>query len=121
VVHLFGIPYSVSHVSGGATNLLSGVHRELDLVTTAAGDLVVMVHCNNGAKELNAWVGLFAQFAEALGIEVDTSTIFLNNHVFADTRLATTEPDPTDVAGFRTFSERYQTGPPVEGAAVQCS
>jgi sugar (pentulose or hexulose) kinase len=33
---------------------LSRVHRELDLVTTPAGDLVAMVHCNNGASELNA-------------------------------------------------------------------
>ncbi len=35
-----------------------------------------MVHCNNGASELNAWVGLFAEFARTLGMEVDTSTIF---------------------------------------------
>jgi sugar (pentulose or hexulose) kinase len=55
---------------------LSRVHRELDLVTTPAGDLVAMVHCNNGASELNAWVGLFAQFARALGSTGDTSTIF---------------------------------------------
>ena len=55
---------------------LSRVHRELDLVTTPAGDLVAMVHCNNGASELNAWVGLFAEFAKALGVDVDISTIF---------------------------------------------
>src|SRR3954447_21660852 len=47
---------------------LSRVHRELDLVTTPAGDLVAMVHCNNGASELNAWVGLFAQFARGIGV-----------------------------------------------------
>ncbi len=41
----------------------AAVHRELDLVTTPAGDLVAMVHCNNGASELNSWVGLFAEFA----------------------------------------------------------
>ena len=46
---------------------LGRVHRELDLVTTPAGDLVAMVHCNNGASELDAWVGLFAEFAKALG------------------------------------------------------
>ena len=40
------------------------------------GDLVAMVHCNNGASELNAWVGLFAEFAAAVGAEVDSSTIF---------------------------------------------
>jgi sugar (pentulose or hexulose) kinase len=55
---------------------LSRMHRELDLVTTPTGDLVAMVHCNNGASELNAWVGLFAQFARALGTEVDSSTVF---------------------------------------------
>jgi sugar (pentulose or hexulose) kinase len=55
---------------------LSRVHKELDLVTTPAGDLVAMVHCNNGASELNSWVGLFAEFAEALGAQVDSSTIF---------------------------------------------
>jgi sugar (pentulose or hexulose) kinase len=35
-----------------------------------------MVHCNNGASELNAWVGLFAELAHALGSEADTSMIF---------------------------------------------
>jgi sugar (pentulose or hexulose) kinase len=55
---------------------LSQVHRELDLVTTPAGELVAMVHCNNGASELNAWVGLFAEFAAALGVQADISTIF---------------------------------------------
>ena len=55
---------------------LSRMHRELDLVTTPAGDLVAMVHCNNGASELNSWVGLFAEFAGALGVEAETSTIF---------------------------------------------
>ncbi len=55
---------------------LSGVHRELDLVTTPAGDPVAMVHCNNGASEINAWVGLFTEFAEALGAPADTSRVF---------------------------------------------
>jgi sugar (pentulose or hexulose) kinase len=55
---------------------LGRVHRELDLVTTPAGDLVAMVHCNNGASELNSWVGLFAEFAGALGASVDVSKVF---------------------------------------------
>jgi sugar (pentulose or hexulose) kinase len=55
---------------------LAGVHRELDLVTTPAGDPVAMVHCNNGASELNAWAGLFAEFTRALGAEVDPSKVF---------------------------------------------
>jgi sugar (pentulose or hexulose) kinase len=55
---------------------LTQVHRELDLVTTPAGDPVAMVHCNNGASELDAWVGLFTEFARALGSEVGPSAIF---------------------------------------------
>ncbi|MEU4689517.1 FGGY-family carbohydrate kinase [Actinoplanes sp. NPDC023714] len=55
---------------------LSRVHPEVDLVTTPAGDLVAMVHCNNGASELNSWAGLFAEFTAALGVEVGTDKIF---------------------------------------------
>jgi sugar (pentulose or hexulose) kinase len=55
---------------------LSRMHPEVDLVTTPAGDLVAMVHCNNGASELNSWAGLFASFATALGVTADSNTIF---------------------------------------------
>ena len=55
---------------------LARVHRELDLVTTPAGDPVAMVHCNNGASELNAWAGLFTEFARALGSDADPSQVF---------------------------------------------
>jgi len=55
---------------------LARVHRELDLVTTPAGDPVAMVHCNNGASELDAWAGLFADFAQALGAPVDPARVF---------------------------------------------
>ena len=50
---------------------LAQVHDELDLVTTPAGDLVAMVHCNNGASELGAWAEVFGQFAAALGQPAD--------------------------------------------------
>jgi sugar (pentulose or hexulose) kinase len=57
---------------------LASVHHELDLVTTPAGDPVAMVHCNNGASELAAWVGLFGRFAEASnpGGAVDSDAVF---------------------------------------------
>jgi sugar (pentulose or hexulose) kinase len=55
---------------------LSRAHRELDLVTTPAGDPVAMVHCNNGASELDAWAGLFAEFARGLGVEVGAAQVF---------------------------------------------
>jgi sugar (pentulose or hexulose) kinase len=55
---------------------LEHAHHELDLVTTPAGDPVAMVHCNNGASELAAWVGLFTQFGAAAGSPVDTDAAF---------------------------------------------
>jgi sugar (pentulose or hexulose) kinase len=55
---------------------LSKVYPELDLVTTPAGDLVAMVHCNNCTSDLNAWIGLFKEFAEAFGVEVDMTKLF---------------------------------------------
>jgi len=51
-------------------------HHELDLVTTPVGDLVAMVHCNNGASELNAWAGVFGEYAKALGLDVSADQVF---------------------------------------------
>lgn len=55
---------------------LSTVYPEIDMVTTPSGDLVGMVHCNNGTGDLDAWVRLFGEFADALGVEVDTGRLF---------------------------------------------
>ncbi|WP_375432016.1 xylulokinase [uncultured Friedmanniella sp.] len=55
---------------------LTGAHRELDLVMTPDGAPVAMVHCNNGASELDAWVGLFCEFAAAAGAPVERSQAF---------------------------------------------
>lgn len=55
---------------------LSTVHPELDVVTTPAGDLVAMVHCNNGASELGAWARLFSEFAAALGAPSGDDVVF---------------------------------------------
>jgi len=55
---------------------LSRVYPELDLVTTPAGDLVAMVHCNNCTSDLNAWVNLFEEFAEASGMRINRGELF---------------------------------------------
>ncbi|MEY8337622.1 FGGY-family carbohydrate kinase [Lachnospiraceae bacterium 62-35] len=55
---------------------LSKVYPEIDLVTTPSGDLVGMVHCNNCTSDLNAWVGLFKEYSEAMGIPADMNQIF---------------------------------------------
>jgi sugar (pentulose or hexulose) kinase len=55
---------------------LAGLHHEIDVVTTPAGAPVAMVHCNNGASELAAWVQLFTRFAAAAGVPVDEDMAF---------------------------------------------
>lgn len=55
---------------------LRGHHPELDLVTTPAGDLVAMVHCNNGASELGAWAEVFRELSAAVGGPSDADTVF---------------------------------------------
>ena len=53
-----------------------GVHREIDMVTTPDGLPVAMVHCNNCTSDINAWVGLFAEFCELMGIKADRGELF---------------------------------------------
>ena len=55
---------------------LKKVHLEIDMVTTPSGKPVAMVHCNNCTSDLNAWVKLFGEFAEAMGIHPDANQLF---------------------------------------------
>lgn len=65
---------------------LKALHPEVDVVTTPAGDLAGMSHANNFTSDLNAWVGLFREFATAAGTPVDNATLFstLFNAAIAD-------------------------------------
>lgn len=53
-----------------------GVHREIDMVTTPSGAPVAMAHCNNCTSDINAWVSLFSEFAEAIGAPIDKGELF---------------------------------------------
>ena len=55
---------------------LKALHPEVDLVTTPAGDLAGMSHANNFTSDLNAWVGLFGQFAAASGYPLDPGSLY---------------------------------------------
>lgn len=55
---------------------LSQLYPEIDMVTTPTGKPVAMVHANNCTSDINAWVGLFREFTEALGVEVSQSKLF---------------------------------------------
>ena len=55
---------------------LSKVYPEIDMVTTPTGKPVAMVHSNNCTSDLNAWVDLFQEFTNALGVEKGQSELF---------------------------------------------
>jgi sugar (pentulose or hexulose) kinase len=55
---------------------LSKVYPEIDMVTTPTGKPVAMVHSNNCTSDLNAWVELFQEFTDTLGVEISQSKLF---------------------------------------------
>ena len=55
---------------------MSKVYPEIDVVTTPDGKQVAMVHCNSCTSDINAWVGLFREFAELLGVKVTPGDLF---------------------------------------------
>ncbi len=55
---------------------LSKLYREIDMVTTPSGFPCAMSHANNGTSDLNAWVGLFQEFCDLMGLEADLGTLF---------------------------------------------
>ncbi|MDE7178916.1 MAG: FGGY-family carbohydrate kinase [Lachnospiraceae bacterium] len=57
---------------------LSKVYDAIDLVTTPDGSLVAMVHCNNCTSDLNAWVNLFKEYSEVMGMKVDMNELYGN-------------------------------------------
>lgn len=85
---------------------LTTIHRELDLVTTPAGDPVAMVHCNNGAGELAAWAGLFARFAAASGSEVTIDAAY-------ETLFREALDGEPDAGGLLAYN--YLAGEPITG------
>jgi sugar (pentulose or hexulose) kinase len=87
---------------------LSKPNEMIDMVTTPDGSLVAMVHCNNCTSDLNAWVSLFRQYQELLGVPVDMNEVFgkLYNHAL--------EGDP-DCGGLVSYN--YFSGEPVAGLA----
>lgn len=55
---------------------LSEVHIEIDMITTPAGRPVAMVHTNTCTSDIDAWIKLFKEAAEALGATFDTNTLY---------------------------------------------
>jgi sugar (pentulose or hexulose) kinase len=55
---------------------LSRVHEEIDIVLTPDGSPVAMAHANNGSSDLDAWLKLFGQVADALGGDSSPDALF---------------------------------------------
>lgn len=87
---------------------LSKPYEMIDMVTTPDGSLVAMVHCNNCTSDLNAWVGLFREYTELLGVPVDMNEIFGKLYTNA------LNGDP-DCGGLMSYN--YFSGEPITGLA----
>ena len=87
---------------------LSRPYEMIDMVTTPDGSPVAMVHCNNCTSDLNAWISLFKEYQELLGVPVDMNEVFgkLYNHAL--------EGD-ADCGGLIAYN--YISGEPVTGLA----
>lgn len=85
---------------------LSRPYEAIDMVTTPCGSPVAMVHCNNCTSDLNAWVSLFKEYANLLGVDVNMGDVFskLYNHAL--------EGD-TDCGGLIAYN--YFSGEPITG------
>ena len=85
---------------------LSQPYEAIDMVTTPCGSPVAMVHCNNCTSELNAWISLFKQYAQLLGVEVSTGDVFakLYNHALQG---------DADCGGLLAYN--YFSGEPITG------
>lgn len=85
---------------------LSQPYEAIDMVTTPDGAPVAMVHCNNCTGDLNAWVGVFGEFAALMGVKADVGELFgkLYNKAL--------EGD-TDCGGLLSYN--YLSGEPVAG------
>ncbi len=85
---------------------LSKAYPEIDLVTTPVGDPVAMVHSNNCTSDINAWVNIFREFANTIGIEISTPELY--NALFFKA-----EEGDTDCGGLLSycyFSGEHVTG-----------
>ena len=85
---------------------LSKPYEMIDMVTTPDGSLVAMVHCNNCTSDINAWVGLFKEYQQLIGVKVDMNELYgklFNKALEGD----------TDCGGLMAYN--YVSGEPVTG------
>ena len=87
---------------------LSEIHHEIDVVATPVGDSVAMVHCNNGASELAAWVSIFDEFAKLSNSQLSTDQVY-------QLLLKQALDGESDAGGLLAYN--YLAGEPISGLA----
>lgn len=87
---------------------LTKVHPEIDIVTTPSGDLVGMVHANNGYSDLDAWVNIFEQFTEAINVKIPKNLLYMALY----TQAFQGDPDCGGVLAYNYFAGENITGVP---------
>ena len=55
---------------------MKSYYEEIDIVTTPDGMPVAMVHCNNCTSDLNAWVQIFKENLELMGVQVNMDELY---------------------------------------------
>lgn len=86
---------------------LKDLHREIDNVTTPDGKQVAMVHANNCTSDLNAWVGIFREFAKLSGHELDDNELF---SLLYNNALKNADADCGGVLSYGYLSGEFITG-----------
>ncbi len=87
---------------------LSRPYEAIDMVTTPDGSPVAMVHCNNCTSDINAWVNIFKEYQELIGVPVDMYQIYVklfNEALRGD----------ADCGGLVSYN--YISGEPITGLA----
>lgn len=52
------------------------LYPEVDIVSTPDGYEVAMIHANNCTSDINAWVGIFEELLQRLGVDYDKNNLF---------------------------------------------
>lgn len=85
---------------------LSKLYKDIDMVTTPSGRPVAMVHCNNGASELDAWMRLFDEILKITNTDIPAGMLY--EKLFCESLKADADCD-----GITLFN--YISGEPVTG------
>jgi sugar (pentulose or hexulose) kinase len=85
---------------------LSNVYPEIDIVTTPAGKLVAMVHCNSCTSDIDAWIKMFRELLDISGTKMDKTALYDALYYKA------LEADE-DCGGLLSFN--YYSGEPIAG------